>query len=83
MEGLNFWLVRLSQPDPDTNTEVGNGHEQHDDIGNEEDVLETLQPPVGGLYLCVAHRAVPHPRSWVDLHLFLFGGQEISHSSHT
>ena len=80
---LFLFLLSFSPPDPDTDTEVGQSDEQHDDIGDEEDVLETLQPPVGGLYLCVAHRAVPHPRSWVDLHLFLFGGQEISHSSHT
>ena len=31
-------------PDPDTDTEVGQSHQQHQDIGDEEDVLEFLQP---------------------------------------
>ena len=36
-------------PDPDTDTEVGQSHQQHDDIGDEEDVLEALQPLRGRL----------------------------------
>ena len=55
MPVMNDLICTNYLPDPDTNTEVSQGHEQHDHIGDEQNVLETLQPPVGRLHLSVAH----------------------------
>ena len=51
---INYFVIS-SLPDPDTNTEVGKSHEEHDDVCDEEDVLESLKPPMGRLHFCIAH----------------------------
>ena len=53
VEEVTTWLPLCHDdelsPDPDTDAEVGQSHQQHDDIGDEEDVLEALQPLGGRL----------------------------------
>ena len=56
-----------SLPDPDTNTEVGQSHEEHDDVCDEEDVLESLKHPMGRLHFCIAHWTVAHPLNYFKI----------------
>ena len=56
------WICHDNElsPDPDTDTEVGQSHQQHDDIGDEEDVLEALQPLRGRLKVWISDWTVTH-----------------------
>ena len=57
-------------PDPDADTEVGQSHQQHDDVGDEEEVLSALQPVVHVVHVIFPHSVVVHP-----LTSLLFGSQ--------
>ena len=59
-----------SSPDPDADTEVGQSHQQHHDVGDEEEVLSALQPAVHMVHVILPHSVVVHlPTS------LLFGSQ--------
>ena len=50
----------FSRPDPDADTEVGQAHEEHHDVGNEKEVLSALLAPVQAVQVIVPHCFVSH-----------------------
>ena len=56
-------MIKISEPDPHADAEVCEAHEEHHDVGDEEEVLGALLPPVQAVQVIVPHRAVTHPHS--------------------
>ena len=53
----------IHRPDPDADTEVGEAHEEHHNVGDEEEILGALLPPVQTVQVTVPHCPVAHPPS--------------------
>ena len=53
----------IRRPDPDADTKVGEAHEEHHNVGNEEEILSALLPPVQTVQVIAPHCPVAHPPS--------------------
>ena len=50
----------MIRPDPEADREVCEAGEEHDNVGDEEEVLGGLLPPVQTIQVIVPHRPVTH-----------------------
>ena len=55
--------MHICRPDPYADAEVREAHEEHDNVGDEEEILGALLPPVQAVQVIAPHCPVAHPYS--------------------